>query len=99
MQGKHTPKKALTWFGYPEKVVRITYVQGCGRKEGGDAKKPGGSQRGHRSGAQGHEWGSSEVPLGVMALEQCQVLSQGAKPPGISDELENLLFFKVRLFY
>lgn len=28
-----------------------------------------------------------------MALEPCPVLSQGAKLTGISDELENLLFF------
>lgn len=38
-------------------------------------------------------WAGSEGPHSVMALEPCPVLSQGAKLTGISDELENLLFF------
>lgn len=57
MQGESTPEKALTWCGCPEKVVRITHVQGCGRKEGGDAMKLEGSQRWHWCGAQGLELG------------------------------------------
>lgn len=76
--------QALTCCGCPEKVVKVSYVQGCGRKEGGTYMKLEGSH--YVTGVEPRAmcWGGSEWPYGAVALKSYQVLSQEAKRTGVS---------------